>query len=52
MLEVCLEKITQEVNESDYLAVMSDETSNVANVFQMVHVAVSYTHLDVYKRQE
>lgn len=38
MLEICHETITSEIKEADYLAVIADETSDVANVFQMVMV--------------
>ena len=44
MLKVCREKVTQEVKESDYLAIVSDETSDAAGVFQMA-VAFRYTVL-------
>lgn len=38
MLEVCHEKISQEIKETNFLAVTADETSDIANIFQMAMV--------------
>lgn len=38
MLEVCHEKIAEEIKEANFLAVIADETSDVSNTFQIAIV--------------
>ena len=38
MLEVCQEKISEEIKKSTYLSIIADETSDVSNIFQMAIV--------------
>lgn len=38
MLEVCCEKISQEIKETNFLAVITDETNDISNIFQMAMV--------------
>lgn len=38
ILEVCQDEITKEIREADFLAIIADETSDVACMFQMVIV--------------
>ncbi|XP_023312056.1 zinc finger MYM-type protein 1-like [Anoplophora glabripennis] len=43
MLEVCRNKIVTEINQSNYVAVMADEITDVSSKFQMV-VVLRYVH--------
>ena len=36
MLEVCQEEIMKEIKDAEFLAVIADETSDVASIFQML----------------
>lgn len=38
MLEVCQDKITEEIKDVKFLAIIADETSDVSNIFQMAIV--------------
>jgi hypothetical protein len=43
LLEVCHEKIKEELNETKFVALMADETSDVSEHLQMVVQGVSLT---------
>lgn len=38
MLDVCHSEISNEIKNSNYLAVIADETTDVSSIFQMVIV--------------
>ncbi|RZF40929.1 hypothetical protein LSTR_LSTR015485 [Laodelphax striatellus] len=49
MLDVCHEKIANEIKEAKYLAVIADETSDVSNQFQL---AIVYRYISNNKPVE